>query len=223
MVVRLEVFEVAAHLFNPSPVAFGIAVIKKILITAVNALHAKSVLDRTPILFRPRGDFGCKGENAVGIAAIFAIQFFDKIEIREPPAVEQDEVRAPRLGNAVDRETHRLVDRQHQIEKTDRQKTKPDQGGREKHQALGISKEPGKAFQEMLLAKFGRFGEVNLPFANLIIKLLLLTLKFSQQVLFGLAEFREYLLEAVNYASMAARVGGRRCCCGRLGRRIRDS
>ena len=64
-------------MFDSGPVAFGIAVIKKIQVATVDPFHAQSVLDRTPILLRARRDFCHISEDAVGVAAVLAVQFID--------------------------------------------------------------------------------------------------------------------------------------------------
>src|ERR1035441_8714274 len=69
-----------------------------------------SMLDRTEILFAPRGDFGNQGEQSVGIRAINATDLLDGVQIGQPPAIEDQVVFRPNLGNSVDWEADKLVD-----------------------------------------------------------------------------------------------------------------
>ena len=61
-----------------------------------------------------------------------------------------------------------------------------------------------QAFQEILLASLGFLGEVDLPFANLVIKLLLLLLKLPQQICFRFPERDEHRFEPVNHTGVIA-------------------
>ena len=77
-----------ANFFHVCPVSFRVTEIEEVLVSAVGAFNATRMLDRTPMLFRPGGNLGEIGEDAVDIGAIIAIQLLGKVEIAQAMAVE---------------------------------------------------------------------------------------------------------------------------------------
>jgi hypothetical protein len=84
------------------------------------------MLDWTPILFGASRDLRRVSENTVGISAIQAVQFFNRIQVRQAVPIKQNKVRSPDFRNAVNWKAGRLVDGEDQVEKNDREQTEPD-------------------------------------------------------------------------------------------------
>lgn len=119
-------------------------------------------------------------------------------------AIEQNEVCPSHFWDAVDWETNRLVNCYHQIEKNNRKRAGPNQGGSQEDEQRRIANEKGKAFQEILLEDIGFSTEVHFPFVHFIMELLLLSLKFAEEIYFCLPECDEDCLELVDHAGIIA-------------------
>ena len=76
-------------------VARTVPVVKEELIVSMRRHDATCVPDRTPILLGPCSDLLNVGEQSRGVAAIKAIQLFDRIEIRKSVPIDH-EVPTPR-------------------------------------------------------------------------------------------------------------------------------
>jgi hypothetical protein len=68
------------------------------------------MLDRTKVLFASRRYFGDEGEQSVGIRAINATDLLDRVQIGQPPAIEDQVVFPSNLGNSIDREADTLIE-----------------------------------------------------------------------------------------------------------------
>jgi hypothetical protein len=53
----LDVLKLSPDLLQPPGVAFGVPEIKEVPIPFMGAFHTSEMFDRTPVLFRPGGDF----------------------------------------------------------------------------------------------------------------------------------------------------------------------
>ena len=124
--LRLEIGEIAADLFDLAPISFGVAVIEEILVAAVHSFHSERVFDWTPILLSAGRDLRHKSENAIGIGAIQAVHFFNEIQISQAVPIEQNEIRSADFWNAVNWKTDHLINGDDQVEKNDRERTEPD-------------------------------------------------------------------------------------------------
>ncbi len=54
-------------------------------------------------------DFAGISKDAIGIAAVFAVEFFDPVQIGQMTPVQLDVFTAPHFGNAIDGKATRLV------------------------------------------------------------------------------------------------------------------
>ena len=89
------------------------------------------VLDRAPVLLGAGGDLARVGDQAGGVAAIGAVEFLERVEIRQLGAVEDDVIAAPDLADAVERETDGVVDGQAEVENRQRHDEAVDERRRE--------------------------------------------------------------------------------------------
>lgn len=77
------------------------------------------MVDRTPVLLRSRSDFACIRHDAVGVAAIGAIQFLRR-EIGQAMPVDDDIVASGDLRNLPQPKADRLIKRNRGVKKRDR-------------------------------------------------------------------------------------------------------
>ena len=78
------------------------------------------VPDRAPVLLGPRGNLANGGQHAVRVAAIHAIQLFDRIQVGEVLPIDHDVVRTWDPRDPVQRKTEPLVEADPQIDEPDR-------------------------------------------------------------------------------------------------------
>lgn len=90
-----DIVKIPTNFLDTFPVALTIAIFGKLSVTAVDGPGFPGMLDGTPVLFRPGGDFPHIRDEAVEIAAIDTIELFDDIEIRQGMTVNDDII--PRL------------------------------------------------------------------------------------------------------------------------------
>src|ERR1039457_4441554 len=85
------------------PVGSGVSVRQKRWVSGMRFLQLVSMLDRTKMLLGARRNFRNHGEQSIGIRAINASDLLDRVQIGQPPPIE-DQVVSPRnLGYSVDR------------------------------------------------------------------------------------------------------------------------
>ena len=103
--------------FQLLPVALSVAKIKKIPVPVMSPKNFSGMLDGAKILLRPGGHLTGIGDKAIGISAIVAVELFDKVQIGQPSAIEDDEVRPADTRYSVCLEAHGLIEHDPQIEK----------------------------------------------------------------------------------------------------------
>jgi hypothetical protein len=73
--------------------------------------HPARVLDRTPIGLGAGSDFSYVADQAVGVRAVGAVEFFQGVEIRQMVAVEHQVIGAPHLYQTVGGKADCLIQR----------------------------------------------------------------------------------------------------------------
>jgi hypothetical protein len=126
-----------ANFFHVCPVSFRVTEIEEVLVSAVGAFNATRMLDRTPMLFRPGGNLGEIGEDAVDIGAIIAIQLLGKVEIAQAMAVEGKVFPAMNLRYSINRKTNRLVHGADQVGQSDWDDAQPNDWRRQQNEKAG--------------------------------------------------------------------------------------
>src|ERR1035441_7489470 len=92
------------------PVGSGVSVRQKRRVSGMRFFQCVSMLDRTKMLLRARRNFRNHGEQSVGIRTINASDLLHRVQIGQPPPIE-DQVVSPRnLGYSVDRKADKLVE-----------------------------------------------------------------------------------------------------------------
>lgn len=89
------------------------------------------MLDRTPELFGPRADLARISDEAVGITAVDAIEFLDRVQIREMMAIDHEMVFAAYPRNSVNAKTEMLKNGDRKIENDQRDDHAVDNGCRQ--------------------------------------------------------------------------------------------
>src|ERR1700730_4775027 len=98
------------------------------------------VLDRALVLFGSRGDLSAVGQHAVPIGTVGAVQAFQKVQILQTSAIENEIVRAADLRHSIDRAADALVDAEEQIEEKKRNDAGVDDGRRQVRQKSSMQK-----------------------------------------------------------------------------------
>lgn len=124
--LSLYIFEIATYFFNAFSVGIGIAIRKKMTITAVQRARFAGVLDRAPVLLGPGGYLLDIGNEPVEIPAVHAIYFFNEIQVRQGMAIDDDIVAAPDFGDTVHRKAHGMIEGENQVQKNRRNQAGPD-------------------------------------------------------------------------------------------------
>ena len=115
-----HVHEIVAHGFDLLLVLTRVAVIEKMRVSRMGRAETGCVFDRAPMLFRSRRHLGRVGEQAVSIGTEPAVETLQKIQVFQAGSIVNEIVRAPNLGNSVDREANSLVNNQEKIEQPER-------------------------------------------------------------------------------------------------------
>src|SRR5690606_21015921 len=84
-------------------------------VARVCAKHALGVLYWTPILLGPRSNLAHIGDDAIDVRAIGAVEFFQRVQIGQSSAIENDVAPAFDLRDAVGTKAKRLVERHPKI------------------------------------------------------------------------------------------------------------
>ena len=107
--VFFQVAEITAQSIKTVLVGMVIAVVKEFMITFVEAGQFPGMLDRAPVLFRS----GCYlldiGDQAVEVTAVYAVYFFNGIQIAETLAVQHYIIASFYSWDTVYPETYALI------------------------------------------------------------------------------------------------------------------
>src|ERR1043166_3323440 len=102
---------VISALLHAFPVALGIAVILERGVARVSANHAPGMLDWTPMLLRAPHDLANIGDQSIGVGAVRAVEFFERVQISKMVAIKYQIIVAAHLWNSVNGKTHGLINR----------------------------------------------------------------------------------------------------------------
>ena len=89
----------------------------------MGALHATEVLDRTPVLFRSRGNLRHVSQDSVGVGAVLAVDLLDQVQVLEMVPVKGQILPSPHIRDAVDRKAQPLIETANQVQQGDRDET----------------------------------------------------------------------------------------------------
>ena len=104
-----QINKIAPNFFNPIPILFCVAIIQKMLITAVHGFEPEGMFDGTPMLLGACRDFLDVGNRSVDIAAVSAVQSFDGVEITKVAAIQNDVITPLDFGNTISWKTKELI------------------------------------------------------------------------------------------------------------------
>jgi len=74
------------------------------------------VLDGTPVLLRSHDDLSNVCDQAIHVATVDAVEFFDAVQVRQLMPVDRDKPLPLHLWNSVEREANELIEGDGQIE-----------------------------------------------------------------------------------------------------------
>src|SRR6478609_4799807 len=94
-----------------APVPFRITVVDERLISRMRRHDGLSVLDRTPVLLGPCGDFARVREETAGVTAERAVDFLDGVQIGELVPVQYEIASSWHDGDSIDRKADPLKQR----------------------------------------------------------------------------------------------------------------
>lgn len=161
-----------------------VAVVKEFMVAAVKARKLPGMLDGAPVLLRP----GCYllyiGDQAVEVAAVYAVHLFNGVQVAEAPVVQDDIFPPFHHGYPVYPEADELIQGYHCIHKQRRQEAEPDNRRRqdiEQGRVCQVCMDPGG--QGLLVAP-GLFVKMDLFTFNLILKFFFLLLDLYNQLFF---------------------------------------
>ena len=100
------------------------------------------MLDGTEAQLRSRRDLGNIREQPVGVGAIDAANFFDGVQVRQAPSIEDQIVSPPNLLDLIERKANGLVDGHEQIQQQKRNHAGVNYGPGQDHQEARIPDVP---------------------------------------------------------------------------------
>ena len=148
-----------------------------------------------PILLCPGGYFLDIGNQTVGIAAVLAVDFLDRIQISEPMAVHRKIRPARNGGDTVNRKAHPLINGDPGIQQEQRHDQRIDDRSGQQVEQRRLSNECSKAPFMAPVRAADLFIESDPALIQTVPPALLLRLHVSLEIVLGFFEARHGPLE----------------------------
>ena len=169
----------------------GFTVIEEMGVARVGPEGLAGVLDRTPILLGSSGDLAGVGQHAVRVSAVDTIQLLDHVQVGEPVPVDDDEIAAFDLRDAVEGKADRLVGRDRDVEDRNGEEHAVHERRGQDVAKFAVPQPFRDSVAESLVRGAHFFREVHSAIRNLVENLVLSPVEFVLELLFELGHPRE--------------------------------